>query len=694
MNNRASNKPPQEYFAGYDSQSHSEKDEDTYVSTHSRQPSQAAMMLKDEKDGPETDTNTNRQFGIFKFGSKLAATFNPSKWKIWQKEKPGKDNSIAERLKADAEFKRAYEEVKKRGYIQGNRPGAMASVERSQTQLNSQHQSDVAMEDASQATTESAHGENQDTRTSGQSSPTRKPNVIIPSISQAELETKYQRPFPRTPIKLPAVTPEDSISNYSSSSTSPRKGPSLLQGAFNDDPTRPTLGRIVDPPPSEERRRQPLGKKETEKQLNLVTKVSILEFKLRAAQEELALSMGMPIPPRKTQTGIDYEAIHAIQLQKQQEHGPYIATTAAAFIHPPRCSSRMTEASASGEHGDSAQCTSGRASLNAGASRAPLALVVNGETSPCPGTLVPMPTIELPSDNLGYDPYPVSGLNAEETHHLRLRERRADNTQQRMYGYSQTKKCFNEDDKHHPSSDSARESEESSDTTTTRAAVKRVKSIKSGPRRHNVEVVLPNAVSKVRSVSCCVEGHESRRRPLNRSGEDVQHATPEPALSKISTPSNAASMKSTRSSRIQRPRSREGSPARGTREMAPPVPPLPTQKLVQAHSILKKSGSTKCVKATNKRFAVEIPAQRLQTPPRKGTRHSREKTPTPKNGRRRSTSTTTRHGKSHASQDKSPLLENSLALAKSGSVKGGLYGRGREMSPSKEGTFEWGPDVF
>lgn len=653
MNNRASNKPPQEYFAGYESQSHSEKDEDTHIGRHSRQPSQAAMMLQDEKAELEADTNTSRPSGIFKFGCKLAATFNPSNWKIWQKEKPVEDDSIAERLKADAEFKRAYEEVKKRGYIQGNRPGAMASVERSQKQLSTQHHSDVAMEDASQANTESAHEDNDDTRTSGQSSPTRKPNVTIPSISQTVLENKYQRPFPRTPIKLPAVAPEDSVSNCSSS-TSPRKGYSLLlQHAFNDDPTRPTLGRIEDPPPPDERRRQPLPKLEMEKQLNLVRKVSTLECKLRAAQEELALAMGAPPPPKKTRTGIDYEAIHAIQLQKQKEHGAdYIATTAAAFIYPKRRSRHM----------DGATTGVGNtiASMDAGVSRTPLALVVNGETLPHSGAADTIPTIQ----NSGNNP------------------------QQRMEGHLQTKICVNADAKRHPSRDSYEESGEDLDSTTARAVS--VKRVKNGPKKHNVEVVgLPDDVSNMRSVRGHVEGDERRGRPLGRSGEGREAGNPASAFAKNRASSEAASVKSTRSSRIPRPRSRLGTPVRETREMAPPVPALPSEKLALAGSIPKRSGSAKSLKATNKKFAVEIPAM-------KGTKVSAETAPVPKQGRRRSTSTTTVHGKTHASQavNKSPFFENSRALTKSGSVKGGLHSREREMSPSKEGTFEWGPDVF
>lgn len=700
MNNRASRKPPQEYFAGYESHSQSEKDESTCVSRRSRQPSQAAMMLRDEKDEPEADTNTNRPSGIFKFGSKLAATFNPAKWKIWQKEKPVEDSSIAERLKADAEFKRAYEEVKKRGFIQGNRPGAMASAERSQKQLTTEHASDTVMEDATQANTESANEEAQKARTSGHSSPTQNSNVNTPRrpISQSELESKYRRPFPRTPLKLPAVTPEDSVSNYSPSSTSPRKGPPhLLQGAFNDDPWRPTVSRIVDSHPTPEGRTPALPRKEMDKQLNLVKKVSTLEFKLQAAQEELALAMGKPLPPRKARIGIDYEAIHAIQQQQQQQKGMHIiATTASSFIQ--RRSHRTDGPSTSGEntnpnseYGGSSRHSSRRPSIHEHTSHAPLASVANWEPLPLPSFSETVQTIQLPSNDTKMSLKPTVGSEAEQddnTKHTTSQERKMSNTQKRASNSHKIKDRTDADVKYQLSHDSNDENGEDADSMTTRTAS--VKRMKSGPRRRNVEVVdLPDGVSKMRSIKGHVETEDRRGRPLRRSGDDNDFATSELPVAKNRT-SSQVSVKSTRSSRIPRPRSRAGTPVRDKGNKASSIPAVPVEKLEQASLIPTNSGSTNSLKAANDKFAGQL----QKTTPRSDTMGSRETTPIPKQRRREAGAVF--HGKADGSHggNKSPPFQNSRSLTKSGSIKAGLHNRERELSPSKESTFEWGPDVF
>ena len=703
MKNRASARPPQEYFAGYESQSLSEKDE--HVSSHERKPSQAAIMLKDEGAG---DNAANRQSGIFKFGSKLAATFNPSNWKLWQKEKekPVEDTSIAERLKADAEFKRAYEEVKKRGYIKGNRPAAMASAEKIQRLPNTEHTSDIAIEDASMANTPTTTGETRETatRTIGQNSPTKDPrNVNTPRrprlISQTGLKTKYQRPFPRIPIQLPAVTPEDSISNYSPSSTSPRRGPSLLlAGAFRDDPTRPTRGRIIDPSPFNplaEGKPQHLSPDAMKKQLSLVHKVSMLEVKLHKAREELALTMGTPVPAAKTKYALDYEAIHAIQLKHQMRNGQGHMPTIASHFMPGYYARVQEELLADQENTAGSELdVETKASAVEHSPRAPLAPRMNAELSP--PSRVPDAIPESPVNKEDIDSRSTAGteVHVSKTNTTSQEKKTNETTRRRTIQSKKTDNVFEKE--HEPFHDSdegsANESADEADSMVTRKAS--VKRVISGPNRRSVQVSeVSDVVPKHRSAKGRLEAGE-RGRSLKRAGDNAEFLVPELPQTRQRTVSEA-SVKSNRSSRIPRPRSRAGTPAH---ETAPPVPAIPVERLEQASLIPKRTASTKSTKAAKasktaaSRISVEIPShQHLETPVRKDARTSRETTPTPKT--RRKSGVATLGGTSRISKSPSHQSTDGM-MTRSGSTKGGLHGKEKEMSPSKEGTFEWGPDVF
>lgn len=700
MKNRASERPPQEYFTGYESQSLSEKDEN--VSSHERKPSQAAIILKDEGTG---DYTTNHQSGIFKFGSKLAATFNPSNWKLWQKEKekPVADTSIAERLKADAEFKRAYEEVKKRGYIKGNRPAAMASAEKIQRLPYTENTFDVAIEDASMANTPTTTGETRETgtRTIGQNSPTKDPrNVNTPRrprlISQTELETKYQRPFPRTPIQLPAVTPADSISNYSPSSTSPRRGPSLLlEGAFRDDSSRPTRGRIIEPNPFNplaEGKPQPLSPDAMKKQLSLVHKVSMLEVKLQKAREELALTMGTPVPAVKTKYALDYEAIHAIQLKHQMRNGQGHMPTIASHLMPGYYARVQEELLADQENAaGSGLDVSPQASAVEHSPRAPLAPRANGELSH--PSRVPDAIPESRSNKEDIDSRSPARMEVRVSKTKTTSQvEKADETTRRHY--IQSKKTDNAAEKQHEpfhgaDEENANESADEADSMVTRTAS--VKRVISGPNRRSVQVSkVSDVVPKHGIVEGPIETGE-RGRSLRRAGYDAEFVAPELPQTMQRTVSEA-SAKSNRSSRIPRPRSRAGTPAHDT---APPVPVFPVGRLEQASLISKRTASTKSMKASKtaaRRISVEIPSyQHLEAPVRKDAKASRETTPTPKTKRKSGVAT---HGDTSRISKLPSHQSTDGIMTRSGSTKGGLHGREREMSPSKEGTFEWGPDVF
>lgn len=705
MKNRASARPPQEYFAGYESQSLSEKDE--HVGSYERKPSQAAIMLKDK--GAEDDA-TNRQSGIFKFGSKLAATFNPSNWKLWQKEKerPVEDTSIAEKLRADAEFKRAYEEVKRRGYIKGNRPAAMASAEKIRRLPNTENTSDVAMEDASLANTPTTIGETRETgtRTIGQNSPIKDPKNVntlvrpVP-ISQTEMETKYQRPFPRTQIQLPAVTPEDSISNYSPSSTSPRRGPSLmLEGAFRDDPTRPTRGRIIEPNPFyplTEGKPQPLSPDAMKKQLSLVHKVSMLEVKLQKAREELALTMGTPVSAAKTKYALDYEAIHAIQLKHQMRNGQGHMPTIASHLMPgyyPRVQKELL-AVADQENSASAELdVLPKASAVDHSPRALLAPRLNGELSP--PSRAPDAILEPPVNKEDIDSRSTAGTEVHDSKtNTTSQDKNTAETTRRCT--IQSRKTDNVVEKHNEpfygsDEEGANESADEAGSMVTRTAS--VKRIISGPNRRNVQVSeVSDVVPKHRSVKSRIETREMGR-SLRRAGDDAEFVAPELLQTRQRTVSEA-SVKSNRSSRIPLPRSRA---CMSAHEAAPPVPAIPDERLEQASLITRRTASTKSTKAAKasktaaSRISVEIPNhQHLETSARKEARASREATPTPKT--RKKSGVATHGGTSRISKSPSRQSTNGM-MTRSGSAKRGLHGRESEMSPSNERAFEWGPDVF
>jgi hypothetical protein len=123
MSNRVSQKPPRKYVvtetelncAGENECTKNGKPQRNKLIRHSNQSMPAVAG--------ETKTETNRHSTIFRFGKSLAASFNPSNWKIWSKSQDSQVPDDKADAEAQAKLERAYREVKNIAPTPGRRFG-------------------------------------------------------------------------------------------------------------------------------------------------------------------------------------------------------------------------------------------------------------------------------------------------------------------------------------------------------------------------------------------------------------------------------------------------------------------------------------------------------------------------------------------------------------------------------------------
>lgn len=268
MSNRASQKPPRKYVVTETELNCAEEIE----STKNEKPQRNKLIRNSNHSVPavsgETKTETNRHSTIFRFGKSLAASFNPSNWKIWSKSHDAQVADDQADAEAQAKLERAYREVKNIAPTPGRRFGAANSS-----------------------------GIWNNARSSANSNGM---NVSGVDISEQPSQKRYGMVF-GTPPSMGGLGDDNNSTQQSPSKLSTPAElysvPSHQLLHSNESRSSFTYGSIV---PPQSMKHIP-SRKDLRVQQKLVKRVSNLESKLEAARLELVKSMGnaaLPPPAR------------------------------------------------------------------------------------------------------------------------------------------------------------------------------------------------------------------------------------------------------------------------------------------------------------------------------------------------------------------------------------------------------------
>ncbi|OBT81445.1 hypothetical protein VE02_09892 [Pseudogymnoascus sp. 03VT05] len=271
MRNRASQRPPRKYVVTETELNCAGENE----CTKSGKPQRNKLVRNSTQSVPavagETKTEANRHSAVFRFGKSLAASFNPSNWKIWSKSQDAQvpDDKADVDAEAQAKLERAYREVKNIAPTPGRRFGPAGGSAIWSNARSSMNASGVDI--------------------SEQAPPSQK---------------RYGMVFD-TPPSLAGL---GSIGDYSAQqSTSKLSTPADLYSVpchqllhSNESRSSFTYGSIA-PPKSVKHK---ISRKDLRVQQKLVKRVSNLESKLEAARLELVKSLGTTgLPPPQTGGG-------------------------------------------------------------------------------------------------------------------------------------------------------------------------------------------------------------------------------------------------------------------------------------------------------------------------------------------------------------------------------------------------------
>ncbi|KFZ17043.1 hypothetical protein V502_04783 [Pseudogymnoascus sp. VKM F-4520 (FW-2644)] len=268
MNNRASQKPPRKYVVSETELNCAEENE----RTKNEKPQRNKLIRNSNHSVSavpgETKTETNRHSTIFRFGKSLAASFNPSNWKIWSKSHDAQVADDQADAEAQAKLERAYREVKNIAPTPGRRFGAANSS-----------------------------GIWNNARSSANSNGM---NFSSVDISEQPSQKRYGMVFDTPPSMGGLGGGNDSAQQSPSKLSTPAElysVPSHQLLHSNESRSSFTYGSIV---PPQSMKHIP-SRKDLRVQQKLVKRVSNLESKLEAARLELVKSMGnaaLPPPAR------------------------------------------------------------------------------------------------------------------------------------------------------------------------------------------------------------------------------------------------------------------------------------------------------------------------------------------------------------------------------------------------------------
>lgn len=284
MNDRVSNKPPSPYL----------EDEDEFLSQYDAGVGSRGSVLSSR-----ADSNRN---SIFRFGKSLAASFNPTNWKIWSKEKHAEQDEEAVQSRALKErqekAERIYRELKESGRFRDAAHISQNVYQPTQPSLDKKssgkHDSGIEF------------GENESNPRYSKEM-TREDKRMGRVYLDPPLFQQPTRGYSPASNVSGSVARSDTSSPSKQSFTFKKGTLSNINGHFK----KPSLSNIKKSFLGESReslsyssttdlhrqaRRIP-SRKDLQKQQKLVKRVSDLEGKLEAARRQLSAAIGEPVPP-------------------------------------------------------------------------------------------------------------------------------------------------------------------------------------------------------------------------------------------------------------------------------------------------------------------------------------------------------------------------------------------------------------
>jgi hypothetical protein len=282
MNDRASQKPPAPYIGTDDGLL--DRYEHERGDTRGRK-AQSRQFTHHPKESVRSSSviDTSRHSSIFRFGKSLAASFNPSNWKIWSKQQRPQEDEETEpqRILRERQEKaqRIYNELKQSGHFRDS-TFVHQNFQGPDDQKVSpdKHDSGVAFgEDAASNHRASREMSREDKR---------KDRIFLepPKLSNNRGES---------PASMAGSAVHSNTSSPSKQSFHFKK-PSLLnmKKSFPNDSVSDSRHS------GEHQARRISSRKDLQKQQKLVKRVSDLEGKLEAARRQLAEALDEPLPPK------------------------------------------------------------------------------------------------------------------------------------------------------------------------------------------------------------------------------------------------------------------------------------------------------------------------------------------------------------------------------------------------------------
>lgn len=293
MNDRASQKPPVPYL-GNDEESYERYESDQRDAgrgrsmaqprpfTHNRNTSAGMSSVTDRSE-------TSRHSSIFRFGKSIAASFNPSNWKIWSKhhQEPDDEETTQQRILRERQVKaeQIYKELKQSGHFRGAPTSARFVGDEAGKEPPSKHDSGIELD-----------------------------NDKIPRPRRSESMSREEKRKGRVFLDPPRVSSssQDRSPAFNGSgpvrgsrqSTPSRQSFNIARASLSN--IRKTFNYESDAGSSQEShnhaRRIP-SRKDLQKQQKLVKRVSDLEGKLEAARRQLADVQHEPLPSQPPRVG-------------------------------------------------------------------------------------------------------------------------------------------------------------------------------------------------------------------------------------------------------------------------------------------------------------------------------------------------------------------------------------------------------
>jgi hypothetical protein len=282
MNDRTSQKPPPTYV-GTDEELRSKFDYDEQEDARGRKLARprkfttrgnSSLAASSAADRSES----SRHSSIFRFGKSLAATFNPTNWKIWSKQQSSVEDEEIAHLQALRErqqkAERMYKELKEAGQFRGRSIGPRDRQPGSDpTILHSKHDSGIEFAGHDAGSRRVSRETSRESKRKGRvfleapkvfrdGSPASNAGSLAPSVASTPVKQSFHFKRPSLSSIKKVLTNENAADNIHHQRPVPRI------------PSR----------------------KDMQKQQKLVKRVSDLEGKLEAARRQLSEALNEPVP--------------------------------------------------------------------------------------------------------------------------------------------------------------------------------------------------------------------------------------------------------------------------------------------------------------------------------------------------------------------------------------------------------------